>query len=157
METIFMKKLIIVSIVTMMAINVHSQETEKRENNLFELFNNFSTAYLFNTYALIGSIADGYDKNAYDENTVTDLLNAQKKLATDLVVLIENKLKGEVFTIERRKKYLESFIPILNEFNLQIDLFFKVLKNNSRKNVDAYVEQRKKSWKDISNLVGLKD
>ncbi len=151
-----MRKLILIALLTI-SINSYSQEAVDRENKLFELFNNFSTAYLFNTYGLIGSLADGYDHNTYDNATVTDLMNAQKKLASDLATVIEKKLDEELFSDDKRKKYLNSFISVLKEFSVQIDLFLKMVKNNSRKNQDAYVDQRKKSWKDISSLVGIKD
>ena len=152
-----MKNWILLSVIFLSGFELYSQDTNDKENKQFELFNNFSTAYLFNTYALIGSLADGFDHDAYDESTVTDLLNAQKKLASGLAIELDKKLKDTVFTSEKRKQYLDSFRKILDEFNLQIDLFLKFVRNNSKKNEDAYITQRKKSWIDISNLVGIKD
>jgi hypothetical protein len=151
-----MKTFILSAIIMAASTHLYAQESTERENKLFELFNNFSTAYLFNTYGLIGSIADGFGHEVYDEKTTMELLSAQKKLASDLVVLLEKKLTDDLFDA-KKKEYLLSFTQIIKEFNVQIDLFFKVVKNNTKKNLYPYYEQRKKSWKDISTLVGIKD
>lgn len=152
-----MKKLTLILLFLFTLTHSHSQDCSERENKLFELINNFSSAYLFNTYGLIGSIVDGHAYDAYEDDMVINLLNAQKKLATDMAALINRKITDDTVMEVNRKYYLESYSKILLSFNEQIDLYFKVLKNNSKKNMDAYLAYRKKLWKDISNLLGMKD
>lgn len=152
-----MKKISIYLLITFCAINSFAQDCTAKEDKLFELINNFSSAYLFNTYGLIGSIADGHAHQAYDEETVTELLNAQKKLSTDLSALIEKKMSEDSLINNDRKEFLLSFASILGKFNEQIDLYLKYMKSDSKKNMDAYVSFRKKLWKEMSGLYGIKD
>lgn len=116
-----------------------------------------SAGFLYNTYGLIGSIADGFSHDAYDENTTTDLLNAQKKLADNMVSLFEKIIGENALKDQKDKDYLTAFISIIKGFKTQVDLLLKVVKNNSKNNLDNYETQRTKSWKDISQLMGIKE
>jgi hypothetical protein len=152
-----MKKTALSILITLCSLHSFAQDCTVKEDKLFELINNFSSAYLFNTYGLIGSIADGHTHNAYEDNTVKDLLNAQKKLVTDLSGVVEKKLAEDSLITQSRKDYLKAFTEVLKEFNEQIDLYLKYMQNDSRKNMDAYISFRKKLWKDINQLYGIKD
>ena len=152
-----MRKTVLLLFSALLSLYSSSQDCGAREAKLFEYINNFSSAYLFNTYGLIGSIADAHANHAYEDGTVTDLLNAQKKLAADLSALIEKNLEADSLISSDRKGYLLSFTSVLKACNEQIDLYLKYMKNDSKKNRDAYVEARKKLWKDINTLYGIKD
>ena len=149
-----MKKLTLVLLVLFTHLVATAQNCDERENKLFDLINNFSSAYLFNTYGLIGSIVD--TANAYKDETVEELLKAQQKLATDMSALIRKKLSDSLISTNRTK-YLEAFSTILLGFNEQVESYFNVMKNNSRKNRDAYIASRERSWKEISSLMGIKE
>ena len=116
-----------------------------------------SAGFLYNTYGLIGSIADGYGHDAYTAETVTDLLKAQKNLIDNMITLLEKTIGEKTFKAKSDKDYMTSSVSILKGFETQTDLFLKLVKSKSQKNIEAYDEQRNKNWKDLSKLMGVKE
>jgi len=134
-----------------------TQTCEQREDKLLGIMGSLSAGFLYNTYGLIGSIADGFSHDAYDETTTTDLLNAQKKLADNMITLFEKIIGENALKDQKDKDYLAASVAIIKGFKTQVDLLLKVVKNNSKNNLDNYETQRTKSWKDISQLMGIKE
>ena len=73
-----MKKIFFAFLLTA-SVNSFSQPCEEREVKLQQAMVSFSSALMYNTYGVIGSIADAYVKNAYNAEMVDQLMNAQKK------------------------------------------------------------------------------
>ena len=133
------------------------QNCDESERNSNAIIAALSAGFLYNTYALIGSLADGYETNAFDEATLVDLLDAQKQMARNMSTLFEKQDTDPNLQELGRKEYMRSLTTIIKEFELQMNLLVKMVQNKSRKNIEAYTTQRSKSWKDISKLMGVKD
>ena len=116
-----------------------------------------SAGFLYNTYGLIGSIADGFGHDAYNATTVTDLMNAQIKLADNMTGLLEKMIAENAFKDDADKNYISSAVAIIKGMKTQIGLFLVLVKDRTQKNVDAYDAQRNKNWKDLSKLMGVKE
>jgi len=152
-----MKKHIIVLFLLTASISSFSQTCEERENKLLEGFGGFSAGMLYNTYGLIGSISDGFAHEAYDPLTVSNLMDAQKKVADNLVKMLEDLLKGGYFKDIKDQDFAGSLITILKGLKNQAQLLEDYSDNKSRQKQDAYEDQRKQNWSAISKLMGIEE
>lgn len=152
-----MKKILVGLCMMATTLTGFTQTCEEREDELLVVMGSLSAGFLYNTYGLIGSIADGYGHDVYNASTVTDLLTAQNKLADNMIALLEEKVRENIFKAESNKNYMTNSVSIIKGLKAQIDLFLKLVKNKNQKNLDAYDEQRTKNWKDLSKLMGIEE
>lgn len=152
-----MKKLILPILLFFVCFNSFSQTCEERENKLLNLMGSFSAGFLYNTYGLIGSIADGFELGAYNATTVTDLLDAQKTVADNMINAVEKISAENVFFKQTDKEYVVALINSIKGLKIQSQLLLVIVKNKTQKNSTAYEEQRTKNWKDLSKLMGIKE
>jgi hypothetical protein len=150
-----MRKHILALFLLIASISSFSQTCEERENKLLEGFGGFSAGMLYNTYGLIGSISDGYTHEAYDPLTVSNLMDAQKKVADNLVKVLEDLLKGGYFKDGKDQDFAGSLITILKGLRNQAQLLEDYADNKNRQKQDAYENQRKQNWTAISKLMGI--
>ncbi|MDZ4806775.1 MAG: hypothetical protein SGI96_00740 [Bacteroidota bacterium] len=150
-----MKKIILALVVFIISHKAISQTCEEREDQLLGMMGGLSAGFLYNTYGLIGSIADGYGQDAYSESTVIDLLAAQKKLADNMIALLDKMITENAFKKQTDKDYVVSCVAIIKGLKNQVQLLINLIKNKTQKNIAAYDEQRNKSWKNLSKLMGV--
>lgn len=150
-----MRKHIIPFLFLMASINSFSQSCEEIENKLLEAFGGFSAGMLYNTYGMIGSIGDGYAHDAYDALTISDLMDAQKKVADNLVKVLEELKNGGFLKDKKDQDFAGSVINILKGLKKQAQLLEDYVNNKSRQKQEAYDEQRKQNWSVISKLMGI--
>ena len=117
----------------------------------------FSSALLYNTYGVIGSIADAYIKNAYNAEMVDQLMNAQKNLADNLVKVLDGLVKDNMLNTTMDRDYAVSAISILEGLKKQAGFLQEYAQTNSRQKQEAYDDQRKKNWSVLSKLMGIKE
>jgi hypothetical protein len=150
-----MKKMILAICILGISFNSYAQTCEEREGKLLGVMGSLSAGFLYNTYALLGSISDGYAHDAYNAETATDLVNAQKQLADNMTSLLEKIIKDKAFKDKKDEDYLGACITIIKGLKAQAGYLVDLVKNNSQKNTNAYEEQRRKNWKDLSKLMGV--
>jgi hypothetical protein len=150
-----MKKIILATCLFAISFTSFSQTCEEREAQMLGVMGSLSAGFLYNTYGLIGSIADGYTHDAYTAEAATNLVDAQKKLADNMIVLLENIIRKKAFKDKKDEDYLSSCIAIIKGLKTQAECLMTLVKNNTQKNTNAYEEQRKKNWKDLSKLMGI--
>jgi hypothetical protein len=152
-----MKRHIIILFLLIISISSFSQNSEEREPKLLETLGGFSAAMLYNTYGLIGSISDGFTHDAYDAATVTDLMDAQKKVADNLVKMLEDLKNGGFLKDKKDQDFAVSVINILKGLKKQAQQLEDYTNNKSKQKQDAYEEQRKQNWSAISKLMGIEE
>src|SRR5688572_10067205 len=108
-----MKKLLALICTVILLNTTYGQTCEEREKELLTTVGSFSAAYLYNTYGMIGSISDGFVHNAYDAETVNDLLKAQNNLLEHLTNTMENLVKGQFLTDSVDIRYAGSAALVL--------------------------------------------
>ncbi len=150
-----MKKLLFVICVSLISVAGLCQTCEQREAKLLEAMGSFSAGLLYNTYGTIGSIVDGFAHDAYKEETVNNLLDAQKKLTDNLVKVFEDLENGGYLKAKDDIDYANTAISILKGLKMQAQFMLNYVNNKSQQNQDAYDAQRNKNWKQISKLMGL--
>ncbi len=152
-----MRKLIILFFLLTSSFSSFSQTCDERERKLLESLGGFSAALLYNTYGLIGSISDGFTHDAYDALTVSDLMVAQRKVAGNLVKMLEEMMDGGFLKDKKDTGFATEEINILKGLQKQAQLLEDYTDNKNRKTQDAYEAQRKKNWSAISKLMGIEE
>jgi len=152
-----MRKYIIALFLLPVSISSISQSCGERENKLLEAFGGFSAGFLYNTYGLIGSISDGYTHEAYDAVTVAELMDAQIKVADNLVKVLDELKNGGFINDTKDQNFAGSVITILKGLKKQANLLEDYADNKSRQKQEAYEEQRKQNWSAISKLMGIEE
>lgn len=154
-----MKKIILLAIISILSLNSFSQQPacEQREEKLLQTIGSFSSALFYNTYGALGSIADGYTNDLYNNNMVNGLLDAQKKLMDNLMKVLIDLDTGHYVIDTKNRDYIASSIDILKGLKQQAQLVLDYVKSKTPQRLEAYEAQRQKNWKDISKLMGIKE
>jgi hypothetical protein len=152
-----MKKIIVAFILVTLSLNSFSQTCEERESKILSLVGGFSAGMLYNTYGVIGAIADGFTKDAYTQESVNSLMSAQKSMADNFIKMLEENVKQNVFIKESDKNFIVATIEIIKGLKKQAQLLIDISETNSGKKKDAYEDQRKKNWAELSKLMGIEE
>lgn len=152
-----MKKIFFALLVLIISVNSFSQTCEEREDKLLSAVGGFSAGLLYNTYGLIGSVADAFGKDAYSAETVTDLMNAQKNMADNIIKMLDGLIKDNALKDENDKNYVIATKEIIAGLKKQAEILADYAKTNSSQQQRAYEQQRQKNWKDISKLMGIEE
>jgi hypothetical protein len=152
-----MKKIIVDFILVTLSLNSFSQTCEERESKILSLVGGFSAGMLYNTYGVIGAIADGFTKDAYTQESVNSLMSAQKSMADNFIKMLEENVKQNVFIKESDKNFIVATIEIIKGLKKQAQLLIDISETNSGKKKDAYEDQRKKNWAELSKLMGIEE
>jgi hypothetical protein len=152
-----MNKIVITLCLFAFSFPVFSQTCEQREDELLKTVGSFSAGLLYNTYGTIGSISDGFAHDVYDKETVNELLDAQKKLADNLVKVLEDLKTGGYLKDKSDQDYSASIITILKGLKKQAQLMQDYAKLKTQQKLDDYDTQRKENWKKISQLMGIEE
>ncbi len=151
-----MKK-IFFALLLMASVNSFSQTCEEREAKMQQAMVGFSSALLYNTYGVIGSIADAFVKNAYNAEMMDQLMNAQKNLADNLVKVLDGLVKDNILVTQMDKDYAVSAISILEGLKKQAGFLQEYAQTKKQQKQEAYDDQRKKNWSVLSKLMGIKE
>ena len=152
-----MRKCILILCLIIASLSSFSQTCEERENKLLEVIGGFSAGMLYNTHGLIGSISDGFTHDAYDAVTLSDLMDAQIKVADNLIKMLEELKTGGLLKDEKDQDYSNSVITILKGLKKQAQLLEVYADRKSMQNQNAYDDQRKQNWSAISKLMGIEE
>jgi hypothetical protein len=152
-----MKKIICTFSILLISITSFSQTCEERESKLLEAMGSFSAAAMYNSYGVVGSIADGFGGEVYKAEMVNSLLNAQIALCNNLVKVMDSLKTANILTTQSDKNYATDAIEIFNGLKNQANLFLDYIKDKSQQKMDDYSNQRDKNWKDLCKLMGIKE
>ena len=134
-----------------------SQTCEERQGKLLELNGSLSAGFMYNTYAVLGSLADGFGHEVYDKETITDLMAAQRKMASNMVEVLEKSIAEKLFVDQDDRDFTTASVVVVKSFITQVDLFLKYVQNRSQKNLNAFQAERTSNWKQLSKLMGIDD
>ena len=152
-----MKKALLTGCLLVLGLAVLAQTGEEKEKKLVQAFTSFSAATLYNTYGIIGSISDGFGADAYDAETVKNLLNAQQELMDNLVKVVEDLKSSGTVSDSVTINYITTAAGIMKNLKQQARLMTDYARTKKRSLLDEYEKQRNTNWKDISKLMGVKE
>ena len=111
---------------------------------------------LYNTYALIGTIHDGYVKDAWTKETSMSLLNEQITMMSNMSAqydtLRDSKFLSDPSDIESLATIKKGTLLLKREASALKDY----IDDPSDENRNAYNNLRDDAWKLISDFLGLK-
>ncbi|MBL7748990.1 MAG: hypothetical protein JNM19_16240 [Chitinophagaceae bacterium] len=152
-----MKKALLTGCLLVLRLAVLAQTGEEKEKKLVQAITSFSAATLYNTYGIIGSISDGFGADAYDAETVKNLLNAQQELMDNLVKVVEDLKSSGTVSDSITINYITTAAAIMKNLKQQARLMTDYARTKKRSLLDEYEKQRNNNWKDISKLMGVKE
>lgn len=152
-----MKRVLFLCCLIALSIAGTAQAVEGKEKKLLQAFTSFSAATLYNTYGIIGSIGDGFGAEAYDAETVKNLLNAQKDLMDNLVKVLEDLKTSGTLTDSVTINYANSAAAIMKSLKQQAQWMIDYARTKRQQFLDNYETQRNNNWKEISKLMGQKE
>jgi len=152
-----MKKALLTGCLLVLGFAVIAQTGEEKEKKLVQALTSFSAATLYNTYGIIGSISDGFGAEAYDAETVKNLLNAQQELMDNLVKVVEDLKSSGTVSDSITINYITTAAAIMKNLKQQARLMTDYARTKKRSLLDEYEKQRNTNWKDISKLMGVKE
>lgn len=152
-----MKKIMLALMLLTATFAAPAQTCEEREAKLLETAGAFSAGYLYNTYGMIGAIADGYVKDAYNTTTVRDIMKAQQQLADNITGMIQKMVTNNILKDEADVTYMKECMTIMKGLKTQAQYLIDYAETGKADRQNAYAEQRDKNWKAISKLMGVED
>jgi hypothetical protein len=152
-----MKKIFLVLLLLGQFISSTAQTCAEREEKLLGMAGAFSAGYLLNTYSVIGSIADGFAKDAYSSSTVVDIMNQQKQLADNITDVIQKMISGKFFKDEADVTYMKECLQLIKGLKAQAQYLREYAETSKEEKREAYSTQRNKNWKGISKLMGIEE
>jgi len=154
-KTIHMKRILSFLFILFITANVFSQTCEERNEKLLQAVGSFSAATLYNTYATIGSISDGFGKDVYDALTVGNLMDAQKKLMDNLAGVLNRLVEEKTAVTASDIHYCQNAVTILEGLKKQATLLDDYANTKRQNKLSEYDDQRRKNWSAISKLMGI--
>ena len=150
-----MKTIIFLFIITLITYSAQAQTCETRVNKLLVAVGSFSASTLYNTYAALGSIADGFGHDVYDAETVSNLVDAQLRMLDNLIKVMDELKTEKTLQTDSDITYANQSIDIMKGLKKQGQLMEEYVNTRKQARLDEYDAQRKKNWSAINKLMGI--
>ena len=151
-----MKTKSLITVLLLCLINVYNV---KAQNNtkVLEALGSSSAVLLYNTYICIGSIADNYAGEVYEEDYVVTLMNEQVDMIDALTSRLQNCIDdtSEGHLSDEDKNFFKSMILILSYLKNQAQGFAEYAKTDSDDSLEKFDENRELAWENIAELLGI--
>jgi hypothetical protein len=126
-----------------------------RENVVLEALGGFSALALYNTYIVIGAVADGYAYEVYDKEMATNLVAEQIPSVQLLIDHCDKLLAGTNLQNAPDKEYVSGIrtaLYLLKDEAAALKSYIETGKEDDQK---AYSDKRNSAWNKISALLGI--
>jgi hypothetical protein len=128
-----------------------------RENVVLEALGGFSALALYNSYIVVGAVADGFVSDVYTKEMAISLITEQ---ISSLELLIEhcNKLlTGGVLQNASDKEYVSGIREALKLLKAEASALKGFVESGNETDQKAYDENRNAAWSKIAKLLGLEE
>jgi hypothetical protein len=126
-----------------------------RENVVLEALGGFSALALYNTYIVVGAVADGYAYEVYDKEMATNLVTEQISSIQILVDHCDKLLTGTNLQNASDKEYVTGIRTALYLLKDEAAALKGYIETASEDDQKAYSDKRNAAWKKISVMLGL--
>ena len=146
------------------AKNVPAKKKEATENKqaagnqgvFLETIGFLSAQSLYLTYISIGTTADGFAKETYDQDAATQLIQTYQNFTTGAkdqlnLVLTEGNLSEEDTDI------INNIIAGFDLLNAEATSYLSYIETGDEKYINQFTKQKDKAWKHIAELMGLEE
>ncbi|MFZ5551778.1 MAG: hypothetical protein ACOZCO_01580 [Bacteroidota bacterium] len=141
----------------MPAVILTSREAKSQcESEILDSYGAVSSMYLYNTYIVIGSVGDGFEKGVYDAAYTKLIMNEQISAADNIIsgykaVLATGTITREdSVTLKEMADCCELLKAEATALNVYAD-------DSSAINGDKFQEKRKAAWAKIAEILGFEN
>ncbi len=126
------------------------------QNLLLETIGHFSGQTLYLSYISIGTVADGHAKEVYDNASADELLSKSISLCNGSVEQL-NKLLSSGALGHEDIGFVNGLVDTFNLLAAQAAGYRNYIKTGNASHVQIFSEKRKAAWKNITELLGIKE
>jgi hypothetical protein len=126
-----------------------------RENAVLEALGGFAALSLYNTYIVVGAVADGYASEVYTQEMAINLLAEQVSSVELLTEHCNKLLTGSVLQNASDKEYISGIRDALKLLQAEASSYKNFIESRSENDQKAYDENRNAAWAKISKLLGF--
>lgn len=116
-----------------------------------------SGMFLYNSYVAIGALADGFEDDVYDAETIKSLMEEQQSVMTNMTESFNKLLNSGFVTDASDKEYLEDAKEICALLKTMAGNLSDYSGDKSTGHSDTFQATRKQTWSKISALLGLEE
>jgi hypothetical protein len=143
-------------IITFLLTIGHSATAQtERENAVLEALGGFSALALYNTYIVVGAVADGYVSEVYTKEMAIDLIAEQISSLDLLSEHCTKLLTGTVLQNASDKEYVTGIRESLKLLKSEATALKNYINSGSESDQNAYNENRNAAWTKIAKLLGI--
>lgn len=141
---------------SVMSAQVSAQEEEKPSDELarVQIIGALTKFYPYQTFLMVGMLADAYQKEVYTAATVQQFLTEVDAMLTDTTKRIELVRGG--FTSDTDKEYFDQVIDICDLLKKQAKGLSDYTKTKSQADLNRYSKAREQVWPQLQEILGIK-
>lgn len=128
-----------------------------RENVVLEALGGFSALALYNTYIVVGAVADGYASDIYTSEMATNLIAEQISSIELLQEHCDKLLSGTVLQNPSDKEFVTGIREALKLLKSEAKSFKNYIESGSEGDQKAYNDNRNAAWTKIAKLLGIQE
>lgn len=155
-----MRKLIIlIAFITLSNSNTFAQTSTTPTKNVYtlELIGGLSAGLVYNTYIVIGSVADGHAGEVYDDKKTKEILQEQERFIHSINKMVDSTISSGEIESQNDLNYLKEVSKTLRGLILQARYYRQEVEVKDGAGRKKYGEQRTANWQLISTMLGLND
>jgi hypothetical protein len=149
-----MRSLLLITVFLFTFGNSATAQTD-RENVVLEALGGFSALALYNTYIVVGAVADGYVSEVYTQEMATNLIAEQIPSIELLTEHCNKLLAGNVLQNASDKEYVSGIREALKLLQTEASALKDFIASGNESDQKAYDESRNAAWAKISKLLGF--
>jgi len=111
---------------------------------------------LYLTYTSVGTLADGFVKKVYDKDTTSQFLGAYIQIIKNIKEQL-NKLQQSGALQGEDVTFMEKVVDTYDLLAAEANAFQSYITSGDQANVSVYDGKRKAAWKNIQEILGIKD
>jgi hypothetical protein len=151
-----MRSLLLIIIFLFAFGNSATAQTD-RESVVLEALGGFSALALYNTYIVVGTVADGYVSEVYDKEMATNLIAEQIASVDALVENCNKLLTGDVLQSASDKEYIAGIRDALKLLKAEATAFKNYIESGNESDQKTYDQNRNAAWAKIAKLLGIEE
>lgn len=129
---------------------------DEHKTILLESVGHFSAQAIYLGYISIGTIADGHAKGVYEKETADELLSKNINLCNGSVTQL-NKLLASGALGGEDISYVNGLIDTFNLLSAQAGGYRNYIRTGDANHVKVFSSKREAAWKNITELLGIKE
>lgn len=144
--------------VVMFASCASAQTTtpDPKETAALETMGATSGLLIYQTYLVIGSVADGYGASGYTKETVVTLMNEQVASCNNIIDVFNKLLASGFLTDAADQQYVRDIIDTEKLLIAEAKLLMVYVETPNDANLATYDAARLKAWASITVLLDIK-